>query len=160
MDSYQEKIEKLESENARKTQDIQIIQTIAAEVNSTLNLDQILQIVLDSLDQMFGFKHSMILLFDESDNTLGVVASHGYDETGIGAKVPMGIGVVGTVAKHKKLMRMNRMKYQRDYAQSIKSQLQKDNAQTELPQNKVQLPGLQKAESQLAIPLLIKYRLI
>jgi len=160
MDSYQEMLGKLESENVKKTQDLKIIQKIAVEVSSSHNLDQILQIVLDILDQMLGFKHSMILLLDETDNTLSVVASHGYDEIGIGAKVPMGVGVIGTVAKHKKLMRMSNIQYQRKYAQSIRSQVQRQGTGTNVLENKVQLPGLENAESQLAIPLLIKDRLI
>ena len=160
MDSYQEMLGRLESENVKKTQDLKIIQKIAVEVSSSHNLDQILQIVLDILDQMLGFKHSMILLLDETDNTLSVVASHGYDEIGIGAKVPMGVGVIGTVAKHKKLMRMSNIQYQRKYAQSIRSQVQRQGTGTNVLENKVQLPGLENAESQLAIPLLIKDRLI
>ena len=160
MDSYQEMLGKLESENVKKTQDLKIIQKIAVEVSSSHNLDQILQIVLDILDQMLGFKHSMILLLDETDNILSVVASHGYDEIGIGAKVPMGVGVIGTVAKHKKLMRMSNIQYQRKYAQSIRSQVQRQGTGTNVLENKVQLPGLENAESQLAIPLLIKDRLI
>ena len=160
MDSLEKKIEKLESENSRKSQDIEIIQSIASQINSTLNLDQMLEIILSSLDETFGFKHSMILLHEEEEDALSVYASHGYDELGIGAKVPMGIGVIGTVARRRKLMRMNRIQYQRYYAQSIKTQVQKDKGQPDLPENKVDLPGLPNVESQLAIPLVIQDRLV
>ncbi|MBI4283057.1 MAG: hypothetical protein HY663_01145, partial [Chloroflexi bacterium] len=93
MVSNQKQFETLEAENARKAQDIQIIKKVAAEVNSSRNLDEILQIMLNTLDEMLAFKHSMILLLDNSVDTLSVVASHGYSGEGIGAKVPVGVGV-------------------------------------------------------------------
>ena len=66
----------------------------------------------------------MILLLEEDNDTLKVLATHGYKDDGIGAEVKVGIGVIGMVAKKKKLMRMANLGMQRQYMQAIKVQAQ------------------------------------
>src|SRR5688572_7724769 len=87
----------------RKTREVKIIQEISSEINSILDLGSILTSILQSLDRVFEFKHSMILLFDEPSELLKVTASHGYQENGIGAEVKLGEGIIGVVGKRKKL---------------------------------------------------------
>src|SRR5688572_803546 len=90
----------------RKTREVKIIQEISSEINSILDLPSILTSILQSLDRVFEFKHSMILLFNEKEETLKVTACHGYNDNGIGAEVKIGEGIIGVVAKRRKMMRM------------------------------------------------------
>ena len=86
---------------------VNIIHEVSSKVNSSLDLDTIFSSAFNLLDQYFEFKHIMIFLVDKKDpSQLRVAASHGYDGKGIGAVLPIGKGVVGIVAKNKKLLRM------------------------------------------------------
>jgi len=149
----------LSVELARKTKEVQIIQTIASKVNSTLDLDRTLKIILGAMDGAFGFKHSMILVYDEADKKSLVVASQGYTESGIGSGVALGEGVVGTVAKYKKMMRINHARIQGYIATVAKVSSPIDKPAID-SSGRAKLPGLENAQSQLAVPLLVKDRLI
>src|SRR5262250_1783542 len=87
---------------AQKTSEVEVLRRIGLDINSTLDLDQIYDIVLRTMDGFFGFRHSTILLLEGSD-TLRVVASHGYEAQPLGGTVAVGAGVIGTVAKRRRL---------------------------------------------------------
>ena len=68
------------------------------------------------------------------------------------------MGVIGTVAKRKKLMRMANMGMQLSYMKAIKNQV-KDDENLNVKEE-VTLPGLKDVESQVAIPMLIDDELV
>ena len=142
----------------RRNKEIEIIERVASQISKTLNLDAIAKTMLISMEEYFGFKHSMILLLDGSESVLKVIATHGYKEEGIGAEVKIGVGVIGMVAKKKKLMRMANLGAQKQYMQAIKQQIQlsEETAVVDV----TSLPGLKNAESQVAIPMLMEDELI
>lgn len=157
LSEHQQRLGELDARLSRKTKEVEIIQAIASEVNSTLNLAQILDTILSSMRDEFGFEHSMVLLLDESGEKLRVVASRGYRESGIGAQVLVGQGTVGVVAKHKKMMRVSNIGMQRLYLSAVKTSI----AGADAPHDqRVKLPGLENAQSQIALPLLAKDHLI
>lgn len=128
-----------------------IIHEVSSKVNSSLDLNTIFNSAFNLLDRYFDFKHIMILLVDEENpDQLKVAASHGYDGLGIGASVPFGKGVIGMVAKNKKLLRMASIRQNLTY---IKSASATDT-------NRIDLPGIENCASQLAVPLVIKEDLI
>src|ERR1051326_6108008 len=143
----------------RKSREVKIIQEISSEINSILDLDSILASILRSLDRVFSFKHSLILLSEENSETLKLTASHGYDSKGIGAEIKFGEGIVGVVAKRKKIMRMGNIGMQMAYTQTVREQFEQAG-KTELLKEKIKLPGLPNLQSQVAIPLLVKEKLI
>ena len=112
-------IEQLE----RRNKEIEIIERVASQISKTLNLDAIAKTMLVSMEEYFNFKHSMILLLDNTESVLKVIATHGYKDEGIGAEVNIGVGVIGMVAKKKKLMRMANLGAQKQYMQAIKQQI-------------------------------------
>ena len=142
----------------RRNKEIEIIERVASQISKTLNLDAIAKTMLISMEEYFGFKHSMILLLDSSESALKVIATHGYKEEGIGAEVKIGVGVIGMVAKKKKLMRMANLGAQKQYMQAIKQQIQP--SEDTLVADEISLPGLKNAESQVAIPMLMDDELI
>jgi len=144
---------------ARKTDEVEILREASTRINTTLHLERIQEIVLHTMHDLFGFSHALILLLDESDGTLRVVAGIGYPEGALGAKVPVGTGVIGVVAARKKMMRVGHLGQKRLYAEAIRKEMRKARRKegaSPLPR----IPGLPDAESQLAIPLLIGDRLI
>jgi signal transduction histidine kinase len=144
---------------SRDSAEIQVLRRVSLEMNSTLNLEEIFDIVLRTMDELFGFRHSIILLLDESGETLTVVASRGYEGKELGAMVKVGTGVIGMVAKKRQLIRLSNLSQQRAYASTIRRQMEKAGRTRELYEI-VQIPGLADVESQIAIPLMIKDQLI
>lgn len=152
-------VEELRRELALKTRESRVLQKVSAEVNSTLKVGSMLDLVLVTLDEVFGFKHSMFLLHDEAAGMLRVSASHGYEDSGIGAEVKVGTGVIGQVAKKRRMMRVNNLSQQRQYMAAIRARMQQAGRSDELKEVKP-LPGLADSESQIAIPLVVKDSLI
>ena len=133
------------------------LQAISGRVNRASCLEVLLESVLQALDEELGFRHSMVLLPDERGR-LVTTASHGYGSGGVGAEVPVGEGLIGTVAARKRPMRVAGVGAELRYWRTIRAELQhagKAPATREIP-----LPGLADAQAQLALPLLIGDRLV
>ncbi len=135
----------------RKVREVELIKEVSAQINKTLDINLIANTMLALMDQHFGFKHSMILILDDAKENLSVLATHGYEDNGIGAKVKVGVGVIGMVAKRKKLMRMANMGMQKSYMQAVKKEVVKSSGEKVKEVGK--LPGLEDVESQVAIPM-------
>ena len=135
----------------RKIREVELIKEVSAQVNKTLDINLIANTMLALMDEHFGFKHSMILILDEAKENLSVLATYGYEDDGIGAKVKVGVGVIGMVAKRKKLMRMANMGMQRSYMQAVKKEVIKSSS--DKVKEVAKLPGLADVESQVAIPM-------
>jgi GAF domain-containing protein len=80
---------------ARKTAEVQILQRVSADINSTLDLDEICDAVLRTMDELFEFHHASILLLEPDNRTLRVIASRGYENQAIGGCAQVGTGVIG-----------------------------------------------------------------
>jgi DNA-binding NtrC family response regulator/putative methionine-R-sulfoxide reductase with GAF domain len=147
------------AELARKTGELQVLQRVSSELNATLDLEEIYDIALRMMDELFEFHHATILLLEPGGETLTVVASRGYENQAIGGRVRVGTGVVGVVAQKRKLLQVSNLGQQRAYAAAQRRQMMKSDRRSELG-DAVQIPGLANAESQIAVPLLIRDELI
>ena len=87
------------------------------------------------------------------------MASRGYENQAIGGRVRVGTGVIGVVAQKRKMLHVNNLGQQRAYAAAQRRQMMKAGRGEELG-DAVPVPGLPNAESQIAIPLLIRDELI
>jgi adenylate cyclase len=146
MSENQQKIDQLNDQLSRKTDEIKIIQTISSEILNTLDLETLFDNIMSLMHEVFGFEHCMILLSE--DTQLRVASSHGHEDQGIGMTVPMGKGVIGTVAQRRKIMRMMGLRTRRRYVQRTAG------AEADA------LPTLKDADSQIAIPLQVKDKLV
>jgi adenylate cyclase len=156
----QEVIDDLNEKLARKSEEVKIIQQISTEIVATLELDKILNTILASMDSVLGFEHCMILLTSQNEEgKLVLTASRGYDNAGLGTQVPFGQGVIGVVAKKRRMMRMGNIQTQLAYQSNVRQRLQAAEGGSSR-QEIAKLPGLPKAQSQIAIPLLVQDRLV
>ena len=153
MDEGADRVADLEAQLKRKTDEIDILTRVAGQLGGTLDLAPLLDIILTSMDEAFGFQHSMVLLCDPDSEVLAVAASRGYETSGVGAEVPVGTGVIGVVAKRRKLMRLGGVSAQRGYAESMATDREPETSP-------VPLPGLPDVGSVIAIPLLKRDELI
>src|SRR5215468_8785202 len=113
--------------------------------------------VIEALEWNFTISHTAILLHDEANRRLTTMASRGYGESGIGAEVGLGEGLIGTVARQRRLLRLTSLEADLRYGRAIRREAE---IQTGLLPAEIPLPGLADAQSVLAIPLTIGDRLI
>jgi len=130
----------------RKTE---IVRLISIELNKPVTLKEKLNNILLFLDTIFGLKHTMLLLPGDEKH-LTVFASRGYGQKGLGATVNFGEGVIGVVANRKKKLRLNNISWQKQYVHTAMGP----------STHTIEIPGLENAESQVAIPLLADEKLI
>ncbi len=122
------------------------------------SLDSLLDSVLETLERIFGFQHSMILLVSERPDTLELFASRGYAEGGVGSEVRLGEGIVGLVAEARKPIRIAGLLRHMLYANAVAASAQRQGLCPE--DRRIPLPGLAEPWSQLGIPLLVRDELL
>lgn len=138
--------------------EIRALQVLSDRVNRATDLEQLLASVLAALREEMGFEHAMVLLPDESGKKLFTVASSGYGESGVGAEVEVGKGLVGTVAAQRCVLRLSAVEREMRYGRGIRSEVSREGSKTLTPE--IPLPGLPDAQSHLGIPLLVQDRLV
>ena len=143
----------------RQAAELGILQRIATTINATLDLQEIYDIALRTLGELFEFNHSIILLVEPDGEWLRVVASRGYENQAIGGRVRIGVGAIGQVAQKRRILQLGHLGQQRVYAAAQRRQMMKEGRGGEIG-DVVPIPGLPNAESQIAIPLLIRDELI
>jgi putative methionine-R-sulfoxide reductase with GAF domain len=133
------------------------LQWISERINRAADLESLLGVVLEALEEYFTFSYTAVLLYDDANRRLTTVASRGYGESGIGAEVALGEGLIGTVARERRLLRLTSVEADLRYGRAIRREAASPDRvlQAEIP-----LPGLPDAQSVLAIPLTVGDRLI
>ena len=134
------------TELARKTAEVQILQRVSADINSTLDLDEICDVALRTMDDLFEFHHANILLLEPDNRTLKVIASRGYENQAIGGRVQVGTGVIGMVAQKRRLMHISNLGQQRAYAAAQRREMEKSGRHAQLGDT-VPVPGLPNARA-------------
>lgn len=104
----------------------------------------------ESLDDLFGFRHSMVLLADDATQHLFVVEAHGYDQGRVGAEVAVGEGLIGVAAQRRQTVRVTNMTRTRTFAAAASGG----------DLHEVPLRGLDDAQSLVAAPMMLQDRLI
>ncbi|HET9403863.1 MAG TPA: GAF domain-containing protein, partial [Burkholderiales bacterium] len=114
---------------------------------------------LQLFKEQFGFQYSMILLFDERNAKLVTIASHGYQENGVGSEIGMGEGLIGMVARARRTLYLSAMDHSLRYARAVRDRAEA-LGRSEAIAREIPLPGLPDAASQIAVPLVTRGRLV
>jgi len=88
---------------------------------------------------------------------LVTIASRGYPETGVGAEVRIGEGIIGVVAEARKPIRISGLLRAMLYAYAVAQRARESGL---CPPDRIRLPGLASPESQLGVPLLVRGELV
>jgi adenylate cyclase len=133
------------------------LQLVSERINRAGDLESLLASVLEALEEFFAFSHTLVLLWDEQNRRLTTMASRGYGESGVGAEVSLGEGVIGTVARERRLIRLTNLEADLRYGRAIRREAAAGERALEA---EIPLPGLKDGQSMLAIPLTIGDRLV
>lgn len=135
------------------------LRAASERLRSCCDLERLLAETLACLEQLFGIRHTMILMFDAPSERLYTVASRGYEASGVGSEIPLGHGVIGVAALECTPIRISHMNAEYSYSRAIRESASRSDwahaLDTEIP-----LPGLRESRSQLAVPVTAAERLL
>jgi len=129
------------------------LRVIAQSLNDCCDLAQLFDLALSGLSQQLGIEQALLLLLDECGSVLYTVASIGYPQSGVGAEVPMGCGVIGVCARERVAIRIAFGASEYRYSDAIREHTSR-TAGVDLLETSIPFAGLEQPSSQLAIPLL------
>jgi len=114
---------------------------------------EMLDHLLDDIRRHFGIEHAMVLMLDDAAQRLYTLASTGYDFSGVGSEIPVGIGIIGVAARERTPIRITHFTADYIYSRAIRQ----SSAAAGLPgaiETEIPLPGLAEPHSQLAVPII------
>ncbi len=135
------------------------LQVVSQRISRAKDLEDLYAQTVEALNDALGFECSMILLPDESSTRLYAIAGRGYGDSGVGAEVGFGEGLIGTVARERCVLRVAGVGAELRYGRAIRTSVQRATGARGL-QPEIPLPGLVDAQSQMAIPLVANDRLV
>lgn len=116
-------------------------------------LDALFDAVLSGLHSEFGIGHAQLLMLDENGQKLYAVASRGYPQSGVGAEIPLGTGVIGAAAASRTAIRIGYTNSEYAYGRALREAVQKSGLAEPIEVD-IAPPGLAEPRSQLAVPIL------
>jgi adenylate cyclase len=122
------------------------------------DLDSLVTAALDALDSVLGHAHSLFLLLDEAGDRLFTIATHGYDEEGIGSEVKVGKGIIGMAAARATTIRVGNLRQMHKYSRTVARSYDGDAVVG--PGYSMPVPGLPDADSRVAVPAMALGQLV
>lgn len=129
---------------------------LGARISAATSFEEVVDATLLGLDELFGYRHSMLLVHQLESDRLVTLAARGYAGGGVGSEVALGTGVIGMAAANRRPMRIGNLQRMLLYARTVQRSV--DEGGPTSPE--IQLPGLPQARSQLAAPMVARGALI
>ena len=139
--------------------DVTVLRECMARLSSATDLASLLDTLLDVLADPIGVTHAMVLMHEPSGQRLYTVASRGYAESGVGAEVHPGEGIIGAAAQARIPIRISHATSEFGYGRAIREDLQSRGITAGL-EERIPFPGLPESQSQIAVPILARDRLL
>ena len=115
-------------------------------------MDDLLTASLEVLAEGFGYDHSFIMFVDETGERLYTVASHGYEESGVGSEVCFGDGILGVAAERRTTVSLGNVQHDLNYTRAVRAGYEQSGFPGGLEQV-ISLPGLSDVASQHVVPI-------
>ena len=139
--------------------DVTILRECMARLSAANDLASLLDTLLDVLADPIGLRHTMVLMHDPSGERLYTVASRGYAESGVGAEVHPGEGIIGVAAQARIPVRISHATSEFGYGRAMREDAQSRGITAGL-EERIPFPGLPESQSQIAVPILAGERLL
>ncbi len=134
------------------------LNTITHAISACDQLSTLLDTTLLELHKL-GYSNSMVLLRNSDGQSLYAIASHGYDQQGAGAEVKFGQGIIGIAGAQRKPVTIANMRRENIMADAIRHQaINEESGRVFEP--RIPLPGLDRPNSQMAVPIEARARLL
>lgn len=144
---------------APQTSRLAALRCASQAIAGTDSFEALLDATLDALSRGFGIDHAMLLMLDPAGDRLYTVASHGYEQSGVGSEIMLGEGVIGVAAAHRVPIRLSYASAEYAYGRAQR-QVAEQRGLNELLPTEIPFPGLADAHSQLAVPVVAGARLL
>ena len=127
---------------------------LASRLSRCANLETVLDVALQGMDELLGYRHASVMLLDEEGTRLFTVASHGFPAEGVGSEVDVGEGIAGAAAQRCAPVREGSLWQVKKYSRSVRRAFEAEG--TVGPGIDVPLPALEDTQSQLAVPAMVR----
>jgi adenylate cyclase len=143
----------------REVADMDALDLFSAKIGEATDVEQLVNVALDACAEVFHCDHSFILMLDEAGEKLYTVGSRGYEDSGIGAEVVLGEGVIGVAAQRRQSIRVGNMRSDLAYVHAVRSSMERAGGGEQFEKD-IPLPGLADTLSQLAVPIIARDQLL
>jgi hypothetical protein len=138
--------------------DVTTLRTCMARLSTATDLSSLLDTLLDVLADPIGVEHVMVLMRDPSADRLYTVASRGYAQSGVGAEVRPGEGIIGAAAQARIPIRISHATSEFGYGRAMREAAERRGIAG--LEHEIPFPGLPESQSQIAVPILAGERLL
>jgi adenylate cyclase len=143
----------------RVTPGLEPVSRLTDALSACTDLDGLVSTAIQGLRQVLGYEHAVLLLTDETGERLLAVDSQGAAGSGAGAEVLVGEGVWGTAAAQQRPVRIARLPQDLRYSRAVRRRVESAGGAADL-EREIPWPGLERAESLLAVPLVRRGELV
>lgn len=130
---------------------------LSARLSRCSDLDILVGLAVDGLAELLDYRHTLLLLVDEEGQRLYTIASHGYDEEGVGSEVTVGEGMVGVAALRCAPQRIGNLLQVTKYARTVVRSYAEQGIG---PGHEIPMPTLTDTQSRIAVPAMAMGHLV
>ena len=138
--------------------DVTTLRACMARLSTATDLASLLDTLLDVVADPIGVGHAMVLMHDATAGRLYTVASRGYAQSGVGAEVRPGEGIIGTAAQARIPIRISHATSEFGYGRAMREDAERRGIAG--LEHEIPFPGLPESQSQIAVPILAGGRLL
>lgn len=135
------------------------LRTCTQRVSACADLERLLSETLFCLYRHLDIDHAMLLMAGASCNRLYTVASHGYEESGVGSEIAFGSGVIDVAAREMTPIRIGHMNSEYAYSRAVKQNTRMSGGEGAFG-SEIPMPGLSESRSQCAVPIIAFRKLL
>ncbi len=145
------------SEGGHSPDPLPLLDELVRRLAACVTYDDATRAGLEALEDLFGFRQSILLGADVTRERLFAVASNGYRSSSAGAEVPVGTGLVGVAAERQRVVCVSSLARSQGMRAAIREALARQGGDDVGPE--IPLPGLEAVRSAAAVPLIVRNEL-
>lgn len=142
---------------------VSALRQISQRLAAASDLRALLDDTLAALESQMRIAHAMVLLAEVGSGRpprLFTVATRGYPQSGVGSELPFGQGVIGVAAAQGTPIRISHFAAEYAYSCRMREQWLASGATADAIETEIPLPGLDRPQSQLAVPIVLGRRVV